>query len=317
MPRPNTAISRPELGALAFEYMLEEALTRYIGMRLMPIKRVARQSAEYPVIPLEALLESVDTKRADRGNYKRSDWNFDFQNYSTEDHGWEEVIDDREEALFQTYFDMEMVATLRAVAIMLRGHENRVKDLVYDTGTIANAAVSIPWTTPATATPKADVDGARDSMRDNFGVLPNKLTIAFTRFNALLRTAELRDALKYTDPIEMGGFQVQQQKVAQYFGLDEVLVADAQENTAKKGQTASLGEIWTEGNVGLYAVSNGSDDMKEPVIGRTMMWEEGAPDILTTETYRDEGIRADIVRVRNDVDEVYQYEGAGYILTGI
>ena len=315
--RPSTAISRPELGALAFEYMIEEALTRFIGMRLMPIKRVGRQSAEYPVIPLAALLESVDTKRADRGNYNRSDWTFDFQNYATEDHGWEEKIDDREEALFQNYFDMEEAATLRAVAVMLRGHENRVKDLVYDTGTIANGAVGVAWTTPATATPKADVDGARDSMRDNFGVLPNKITIAYTRFNALLRTAELRDALKYTNPIEMGGFEVQKQIVAQYFGLDEVLVGDAQENTAKKGQTASLGEIWTAGNVGLYAVSDGGEDMKEPVIGRTMMWEEGASDILTTETYRDEKVRADIVRIRNDVDEVYQYEGAGYILTGI
>jgi hypothetical protein len=317
MPRPNTAISRPDLGAVAYEYMMEVALTLFIGLKLMPIKRVAKSSAEYPVIPLEAFLESVDTKRADRGNYNRSDFNFDFQNYSTEDHGWEEKIDDREEALYSSYFDMEAAATLRAMAIMMRGHENRVKDLVYDTGTIANGAVGVAWTTPATATPKADVDGARDSMRNNFGVLPNKMTIAYTRFNALLRTAELRDALKYTNPIEMGGFDVQRAIVAQYFGLDEILVGDAQENTAKKGQTAVLGEIWTPGNVGLYAVSDGSDDMKEPVIGRTMQWEEGAPDILTTETYREEKVRADIVRVRNDVDEVYQYEGAGYILTGI
>ena len=197
MSRPSTAISRPELGAIAFEYMIEAALNSFIGMRLMPIKRVIKQSSEYPVIPLAAMLESVDTKRADRGNYNRSDWTFDFQNYSTEDHGWEEKIDDREEALFQSYFDMEEAATIRAVAIMLRGHENRVKDLVYDTGTIANGAVGTAWTVPATATPKADVDGARDSMRNNFGVLPNKMTISFTRFNALLRTAELKDALKY------------------------------------------------------------------------------------------------------------------------
>ena len=231
--------------------------------------------------------------------------------------GFEEKIDDREEALYQNYFDMEAAATIRAMAIVLRAHEIRVKTLAYDTATIANGAVGVAWTTPATATPKADVDGAKDSMRNNFGVLPNKMTISYSRFNAAMRTAELKDALKYTNPIEMGGFEAQKAIVAQYFGLDEILVGDAQKNTAKKGQATSLGEIWTPGNVGLYAVSDGSDDMKEPVIGRTMQWEEGAPDILTTETYRDEAVRADIVRVRNDVDEVYQYEGAGYILTGI
>lgn len=315
--RPNTAISRPELGTVAFEYMIEAAMMRFIGQKLLPIKRVSRQSAEYPVIPLEVMTETPKTERADRGNYNRSDWKFDFQNYSTVRHGWEEPIDDREKALYQTYFDMEEAATLRAMAIILRSHEIRVKDLLYDTDTIANGAVGVAWTTPATATPKADVDGARDSMRNNFGVLPNKMSIAYTRFNALLRTAEIRDALKYTNPIDLGGFEAQKRIMAQYFGLDEIIVGDAQKNTAKKGQTPSLGEIWTPGTVGLFAVSDGSDDMKEPVIGRTMLWEEGAPDILTTESYRDEPVEADVIRVKHDTDEVLQYTGAGYLLTGI
>ncbi len=317
MARPSTSISRPELGAIAFEYMIEAAMSRFIGQSILPIKRVSKSSAEYPVIPLAAMLETPKTERADRGNYNRSDWKFDFQNYSTVRHGWEEPIDDREEALFQSYFDMEEAATLRAMAIILRSHEKRVKDLVYDTGTIANGAVGTAWTVPATATPKADVDGGRDSMRDNFGVLPTRMTIAYTRFNALLRTAEIRDALKYTNPIELGGFEAQKRIMAQYFGLDEILVGDAQENTAKKGQTVSLGEIWTPATVGLFAVSDGTDDMKEPVIGRTMLWEEGAPEMLTTETYRDEPVEADIVRVKHDTDEVLQFVGAGYLLTGI
>jgi hypothetical protein len=317
MPRSSAAVSRPELGTVAWEYMIEAALTRYIGLQILPIKRVVRQSAEYPVIPMEVFMETPKTERADRGNYNRSDWKFDFQNYSTEEHGWEEVIDDREEALFQTYFDMEEAATIRAMAIILRSHEKRVKDLVYDTGTIANGAVGNAWTDPANATPKADVDGARDSMRSTFGVLPGKMTIAYTRFNALLRTAEIRDALKYTNPIELGGFEAQKRIMAQYFGLDEILVGDAQENTAKKGQTGVLGEIWTPATVGLFATSSGGDDMKEPVIGRTMLWEEGAPDMLTTETYRDEPVRGDVVRIRNDTDEILQFIGAGYLLTSI
>lgn len=315
--RPSTAISRPELGTVAFEYMIEAALARFIGQAILPIKRVMKSSAEYPVIPLAAMLETPDTKRGDRGNYNRSDWIFDFQDYSTERNGWEEKIDDREEALYSSYFDMEEAATLRAVAIILRSHEKRVKNLVYDTGTIANGAVGNAWTDATNATPKADVDGGRDSMRSNFGVLPNKMTIAYTRFNALLRTDEITDALKYTNPIELGGFEAQKRIMAQYFGLDEILVGDAQENTAKKGQTVSLGEIWTPATVGLFAVSDGSDDMKEPVIGRTMLWEDGAPDMLTTETYRDEPVEADIVRVKHDTDEVLQYTGAGYLLTSI
>lgn len=317
MARPNTAISRPELGALAYEFMEEQAREKYIGMKLFPIKRVQKASAEYPVIPLAAMTETPDTARAARGDYNRSDWKFDFQNYSTKDRGWEEVIDDREEALYASYFDMEAASTQRAVAIILRAHEIRVRDKALDTTQLANAAVSVSWATAATATPRSDVDTAKGAMRSAYGVLPNVMTISWARFQALLRTAEVKDALKYTNPIELGGLEVQKRLMAQYFGVNEVLVGDALYNTSKKGQTPSLGEIWTPTKVGLYAVSSGTDDMKEPVIGRTMLWEDGAPDILTTETYREESKRSDVVRVRQDVDEVYQYKGAGYVLTGI
>ena len=58
-------------------------------------------------------------------------------------------------------------------------------------------------------------------------------------------------------------------------------------------------------------------DLKEPSFGRTMLWEEGSPNILTTESYRDESIRSDIVRVRNHLDEAVMFAGGLYVLSNI
>ena len=48
------------------------------------------QSAQYPVIPAEAILEVGDTLRAPRSAYARGDWEFEWADYTCKENGWEE-----------------------------------------------------------------------------------------------------------------------------------------------------------------------------------------------------------------------------------
>ena len=112
----------------------------------------------------------------------------------------------------------------------------------------------------------------------------------------------------------MGGFEAQRQAVAAYFGIDQVLVAGAQKDSAQKGKAAVLADVWDATKVHLLRVSAGSSNVLEPCFGRTILWTGGAPQILTVETYRDETRRADIVRIRNDTEEFIQYVLAKYTL---
>ncbi len=128
MPRPTSAttVQRPDLGVLAYEYLLEGSQRGFIGTQVMPIFEVPEQSADYPKIPIEALIKVQDTKRAPKGDYPRGDWEFETGTYKCQEYGWEEPVDDVEARLYQRFFDAEMVSMEIGIDRILRGHEQRV-----------------------------------------------------------------------------------------------------------------------------------------------------------------------------------------------
>lgn len=318
MPAPTsgTTLQRPDLGALAYEFYKDAAQRGFIGLEVLPVFEVPRVSMDYPKIPIEAFMKLQKTNRARRGNYNRSDYEFEMGTFKCEEHGWEEVIDDVERKLYANLFDIEQIAVMRAVNIILRNHEKRVATAVQSTGNITNtASVGTEWSTVATSTPRKDVYAAENALRLATGVLVDTMAINLTVFNNLLRTSEVQDALKYTNPLEMGSLQQQTAQLSQYFGL-ELLIAGGLYDSAKKGQSYSMTEIWDDEYCLLFAKSMGMD-LETPALGRTFLWVEDSPDILTTETYRDEPIRSDIYRVRHNVDEAFIFTGAGYLLSNI
>ncbi len=320
MPRPTSAttLQRGDLGAIAYEYLLEASQRGFIGLQILPIFPVPKQSADYPIIPIEALLKLPDTKRAPRGTYGRSDYEFETGTYSCEEHGWEEPVDDVERALYATYFEAETVATMRAVDILLRSQEKRIADMVFNTGNItATADVAIAWNTAATAVPRANVTTAKAAMRAASGLEPNVAVMSKKVFDNVMLTAEIRDALKYTNPIEIGSEDFQKSLLAKYFGVDRILVGNAIRDSGKKGQSYTIADIWDDEYVGLFKISGGGPDLRDPCLGRTFLWTADSPNNIMTESYREEQRRSDIYRVRNNVDEAFVFVGAGYLLGNI
>lgn len=317
MPRPTTSttLQRPDLGELAYEYLINSPDRGFIGLSLMPVFEVQDQSADYPKIPIESLIKAKDTVRAPKGNYNRGDWEFETDTYKCEEHGWEEPIDDVEARLYSRFFDAEQIATEICVDTILRNQERRVAALLESNTATSNVAVE--WSTPATATPRTNIDAAREAMRATYGILPNVLAMSYKVFRNLINTAELRDALKYTNPIEIGSEDAQRRLLAQYFGLDEVLVSAAQRDSAKKGQAFSLADLWDDEYVHLVRRSAGGARLREPVYGRTFLWMEDSPQTVVTETYREEDKRSTIVRARQHIDEAVIFAGAAYKLGNI
>ncbi|MEN6623612.1 MAG: major capsid protein [Smithella sp.] len=317
-PTPTTTIQRPDLGAIAYEYAELGSDRGYIAGELLPIFETLLQTSTYPVIPLETILKLQETERAPRGNYNRSDYQFEDGYYATKDRGWEELLDDVEAAMYRRYFDAEEVATKRCVDIILRAREARVAAKLMNTTNIpATSNVAIPWSTPATATPRANVIAAKTAMRAASGLTPNAIAMAKAVFDAVMLTKEIMDAFRYTNPIEIGGEEAQQRILAQYFGVDRILVGNSIKDGAKKGQSSVIADIWDDEYILLAKVSNGGQDLREPCLGRTFLWTEDSPDMLVTEQYRAETNRSEVYRVRNNTDEAFIFTGAGYLLGNI
>jgi len=316
MPRPTnaTTVQRPDLGALAYEYMLDAATRGFIGMSILPVFEVPEKTADYPVIPIESLIKDQDTRRGANGNYQRGDWKFETGTYNCEEFGWEEPVDDVEAALYRRFFDAEEVSTEIAIDRILRGHERRAAALVFAS---ADASVATEWSTAASADPRVNIEAGKTAMRAASGLLPNAVVMGYVPFRNALLTAKVMEALKYTNPIELGGFEAQRRILAQYFGVDQVLVGGAQYDSAKKGQSFTLADIWDDEYVALVRISNGGNRLKEPVYGRTFLWMADAPQEVVVETYREEAIRSNIVRARQHVDEAVIFAGAKYVLGNI
>jgi hypothetical protein len=320
MPRPTstTTIQRPDLGVLVYEYVMNAADRGFICLDLLPLFEVGEQSADYPVIPFEALLKIQSTARAPRGAYPRGDYEFETGTYSCKENGWEEPVDDVERKLYRRFFDAEVVASLRATDILLRAQEARVAAKLFNTGNITQTSgVSVEWNTAATCTPREDVATAKEAMRAAGQPKPNVLVISEKVFNKLMLAKQVTDAFRYTSPFETAPFEAKKRLLAMFLDIDRVLVGGAIKDSAKKGKAISAADIWDDEYAGLFRVSAGGQDLREPCVGRTFLWTADSPQNVVTESYREEQTRSDIYRVRQYTDEAFIFTGAGYLLSNI
>jgi hypothetical protein len=285
---------------------------------------VASQAGNFGKIPLEQLLQQRATLRAPGSGYARGNWTFDKAVYATDEHGAEEPIDDREAKMYADYFDAEQVSTMRAFSAVLRNAEERVANAIFNATTWAGAGLTTGITNEwdsnhtTTATPIFDVEAAVQKVYDGSGLWPNALVINRRVFR------NLRNLDQVVERIESGGAgsaskpsDITAEMLARVFDLDYVIVAGTSRNSATEGQAATPTQIWSSEYAMVCRVAT-SNDMKEPCVGRTFHWaQDGSSVGGTVESYRDEVIRGNVIRVRHDVDEVILYPQAGHLISNV
>ncbi len=301
-PKGNTAVYRPDLGQVVME-LVEGPTMGFIGLEVMPIFRTTKQASSYPVIPKEALLSISDVSRAPRGKYNRDDWEYERGTYATSEKGHEEPIDDGERALFEQEAPglADLVATQRAWKKIMRAQEKRVADKIFNSTNFTAHAVTNEWDDAANATPITDVNDGIISLRNQCGMLPDALIIAYSTFRRLKECDQIVDRLKYTFPgIDVN--RMTSEQLAAVFDVPRVLIGGAIYNAAGKGLDASIADVWDDEYAALVKISSGPD-ITEPGVGRTFLWTEDSPQNPIVESYREETRRSDVIRVRHHVDE--------------
>lgn len=323
MPAPTSALTtlRPDLASF-LEYDLESDRLGYVASKVFPVVEVASQAGVFGVIPVEQLLQQRTTARAPGSGYSRGNFTFTTSSFACEEHGAEEPVDDRQAKMYREYFDAEQVATMRAFSAVLRNAERRVADAVFNATTWNGAALTTgithEWDDATNCVPITDVNAARNKVYDGSGLWANALIINKKVFHNLRRSTQVIDAIESAGAGDASKqSDITADLLARVFDLDYVIVAGASRNSAAEGAAATPTQIWSDEYAMVCRIAT-SADMAEPCIGRMFHWsEDGSSPGGTVESYRDEIVRANIIRVRHDVDEVVLYPQAGHLLSNI
>lgn len=121
----------------------------------------------------------------------------------------------------------------------------------------------------ANSTPIEDVRLGKRVIAQSTGFEPNKLVVGRAVFDALLDHPDIIDRIKYGQTAgapAMAGADV----LAKLFGVDEVLVMNAVENTAKEGQAAAHSFIGGKNCLLTYATP--APGLMTPTAGYTFSW---------------------------------------------
>jgi hypothetical protein len=323
MPAPTSAPAtlRPDLAAF-FEFDLEMEKNGYVATKVLPVVETGLQSDNPGKVPLESLLFDADTSRASGSDYNRGNWTFDKFQYATEENGWEEAIDERDEQRYREILQIDLIAYARATSVIMRNQEKRVADLLFNATTWNGAALTTgvgnEWDDSDNATPIDDVEGAVTKVYEGSGLWANALVINRQVFR------NLRNCKQIIDRINSAGAgnaskpsDITAAMLAQCFDLDHVIVAGSSKNTANEGQSGTPRQIWSGEYASVARIAT-TGDMREPCVGRTFHWAADGSSIGgTVEEYYWERSRSRIIRVRHETDEVIMYPQAAHLLSNI
>ena len=318
MPSPTSALTtlRPDLAGSLEEFSSEADRVGFIAHRVLPVFETAKQSGTFGRIPIEQLLQTRDTARAPGSGYARGQFTFGTDTFACSEHGAEEPVDDREAAMYAEFFDAEQVSSQRALDAVLRNAEIRVAAAVFNATTWTPTTITNEWDDLANAVPLTDVEARVQAIYAASGLWPDTLIINRKVFRNLRNCAQIIDRVKSQGFMDVRAGNITELALSQAFDLN-LIVAGGTKNTANESATASLSPVWSDEYAMVCKIIQGND-IREPGLGRTFHWNEDGSSIDgRVESYRDETVRSDIMRVRHDVDEKILYTEAAALLDNV
>jgi len=296
------------------DVLIENAMGggQFIGLEIFPVLPSEKKNGKLQRLAYSQIKTKVDVNRAPGSNYNRVKHATTSASFDCLEYGIEEPVDDGEAAVLGNYFDAEVAAAGIADYYVRLRQEKRIADIAFDsTTTFASytAAVS-KWSTAATATPVKNIQDAQDAILDNlngqvFGPARWVLAMNKTTRTHLVNTTDIKNRAMYA---MKGMDEVKDEALATVLGVDKVVYSKLKYNGSA---------VWATDKVGLYLVSDGTRIKDAPHVGRSVLRTEDSPENAMVETYRDETIRSNVVRVRQHVDELLLTARAGYVLTNI
>ena len=267
---------------------------------------VSTKSGEYPVFESEQFDNDWSEERRPGTPSKRRDFAYDQGDYQCKQYMLEGTLpdEDRSKANDDGISDVEATLAMKLRRDLMVGHERRTEDLIYNASFNSTGATATVGS--ANARPIKDIQNAVERLQANGHQDNIALIVEVGLWNGILNTDDVRKifngAAVYNN----------RQVLLDAFGIQDIIFCPTRYNASAKGKTASRTRIWPTDKYMVASIAEG--DFSAGGMGRTLAYSEDGG-IFTAEAYRDEGVKSDILRVYNSVDEVVINTTAGEIIT--
>lgn len=147
--------------------------------------------------------------------------------------------------------DIAVAKLAVAKSKILLGKEQHVADIVFGSSNYTHTANDVDF--GATGIRETMYDAA-ETVRKSCGLNPNTLVLGVTSLRELLNNADVKDMIKYSQ-----GGVTRIQLLAEFFGVDRILVGSATKQTAAAAGSAGTGSyIWTADSAALICTNHPS-----------------------------------------------------------
>lgn len=310
------ATPRLDLGEAFWEYNQANASVKNIATDVLGTFNSSVKAGTFSKIRREGILRDDATTRAAKDTYSRGSHDAEDQAFACIEYGYEEVVDDSEKNLYASDFDAEMASLVIAAGKIERAQEIRTAAAVFNTSTWTAGKGNYtdngasPWSTTSTDIVAQIVD-ARESVRSLSGETADSLVLGAASFAKLLKNTGIRNQFPGASIITMAMLE---QQMGAIFGLSKLFVGEAVKNTAIEGQDAVVADVWSGQFAMVCKTANAGSSLSSPCIGRSILWTEDSPTNLVVESYREEQSRGEVVRARQNVDELIIDDLFGHLI---
>jgi hypothetical protein len=301
MPQLRDVVQDPVLSQVSTGFSNES----FIADKIIPVVPVSKQSGVYFQYDKSNLRIPGSTLRAPGAPAKEVDFSVTKATYFAEDHALKEFVPVEIQEQAMTPQDPLTDATENITEMLMLDKEQALATYMANTANITNnttLAGTSQWSDYNNSSPINDVRAARSAVKLAVGKTPNTLILGQQVFEYLCDHPEVIERVKYS---ALG--VVTADLLARLFQVERVWIGDAIKNSAKEGQTDSLGYVW--GKHAWLGFIAPSTRQKQLTFGYTFQY--GA---RQTERWTDGDRKGTYVRVHDNYDQAIVAQTAMYLI---
>lgn len=258
---------------MSVQYLQDES--NFIAGQVFPMVPVQKQSDRYFVYKKEDWFRDDAQERAPGTESAGGDYDIDnTPTYFCRKYAFHKDVFEEDRANADDPLTPDEDAVAFVTDKILLNKENNWARTFFKTGVwgtdlqgaaTAAAGKVVYWDDYANSSPIEDITAASTAQAEVTGKRPNTIVMGRRAYDALKNHPDFLDRVKYT---QKG--VVTTDLIAQMFDVDRVLVANAIQNTAKKGQQAAMSFIL--GNHVLLCYTTNAPRLKTATAGYTFVW---------------------------------------------